>query len=151
MRERMEIHAEATVAAHCHPLTLHGRRALGLTLKSQKNCAFLQSTSAQDNMGNNSRGRRGTVRREHLCRHARHRRMYTPTAHTFLCLNTLSDAMENQPNSCRWKNGAKNTIFKERRDTFLLCSSNSRNIEFKRLAGLPVTKTCLESYKEKLA
>ena len=41
-----------------------------------------------------------------------------PTGTTFLC---LSDAMENQPSSGRWKNGAKNTIFKEREET-LFCS-----------------------------
>ena len=41
-----------------------------------------------------------------------------PSGTTFLC---LSDAMENQPSSGRWKNGAKNTIFKEREET-LFCS-----------------------------
>ena len=41
-----------------------------------------------------------------------------PSGTTFLC---LFDAMENQPSSGRWKNGAKNTIFKEREET-LFCS-----------------------------
>ena len=139
MRERMENHAPvatpqspaaATAAAAAHT-PWRRRRALGLTLKSQKNCAFFTA----DFSTGQPRQAPATVARRH-----RHRRRLAsalqrwrggggglenfscatapPSGTTFLC---LFDAMENQPSSGRWKNGAKNTIFKEREET-LFCS-----------------------------
>ena len=135
MRERMENHApvatpqSAAAAAAAH-IPWRRRRALGLTLKSQKNCAFFTA----DFSTGQPRQAPATVAR----RHRRRRRLASalqrwrgggglenfscatapPSGTTFLC---LFDAMENQPSSGRWKNGAKNTIFKEREET-LFCS-----------------------------
>ena len=141
MRERMENHApvatpQSAAAAH----TPWRRRALGLTLKSQKNCAFFTADFST-----------GQPRQAPATESCQHRRRLAsalqrrrggeggglenlscatapfyggvcaaapPSGTTFLC---LFDAMENQPSSGRWKNGAKNTIFKEREET-LFCS-----------------------------
>ena len=100
---------------------------MGLTLKSQKNCAFFTA----DFSTGQPRQAPATVprhRRRRLASALQRRRCdglenfscaaAPPSGTTFLC---LSDAMENQPSSGRWKNGAKNTIFKEREET-LFCS-----------------------------
>ena len=132
MRERMENHApvatsQSGVAAAAH--TPWRRRALGLTLKSQKNCAFFTA----DFSTGQPRQAPATVARHHRRRLASALQRWRgvgggldnfscatapPSGTTFLC---LFDAMENQPSSGRWKNGAKNTIFKEREET-LFCS-----------------------------
>ena len=65
-----------------------------------------------------------------------------PTGTTFLC---LSDAMENQPSSGRWKNGAKNTIFKERERRHFFAPWLA---QYPILMAGDLTKTCLESHKE---
>ena len=84
--------------------------------RAKKTVLFLQPTSAQDNQGRRQQQWRGVGGGGGLenfsCATA------PPSGTTFLC---LFDAMENQPSSGRWKNGAKNTIFKEREET-LFCS-----------------------------
>ena len=141
MRERMENHApvatpqSAAAAAAAH-IPWRRRRALGLTLKSQKNCAFFtadfstgQPRQAPATVARHHRHRRRLAtmawRRRRRPRELQLRNCAVllcggapPSGTTFLC---LFDAMENQPSSGRWKNGAKNTIFKEREET-LFCS-----------------------------
>ena len=139
MRERMKNHAPVATPQCAAAHTPWRRRALGLTLKSQKNCAFFTA----DFSTGQPRQAPATEPRHHCRRHhatALQRRRgggggglenfscstapfspraaEPPSGTTFLC---LSDAMENQPSSGRWKNGAKNTIFKEREET-LFCS-----------------------------
>ena len=109
---------------------------MGLTLKSQKNCAFFTAdfSTGQPRQAPATVARSQSRRRRRRLARALQRwrggvvvggglekfscATAPPSGTTFLC---LFDAMENQPSSGRWKNGAKNTIFKEREET-LFCS-----------------------------
>ena len=158
MRERMEIHAEATVAAHCHPLTLHGRRALGLTLKSQKNCAFFTA----DFSTGQPRQAPATVprhRRRRLASALQRRRggglenFSCATAPFYGAARRLHRAPHFFVSLMQWKTNqvqaggkmALKTLFlkRERRHFFAPWLA-----QYPILMAGDLTKTCLESYKE---